>query len=111
MAARLFNVPIALISLVESERQWFKSRVGLEATETQRASAFCAHAILYDEPLLIPDAHADQRFSDHPYVVGGPRIRFYAGAPLRTPDGFKLGTLCVLDIAPRDFTAQDLATL
>jgi PAS domain-containing protein len=111
MAARVFNVPIALISLVESERQWFKSRVGLEISETQRASVFCAQTILGDEPLVIADAHADRRFSDHPSVVGGPRIRFYAGAPLRTPDGFKLGTLCVLDIVPRQFSSAELATL
>jgi two-component system, sensor histidine kinase len=111
VAAHLFDVSIALVSLVDESRQWFKSRQGLEATETPRELAFCAHAIMQDELFIIPDAALDARFKNNPLVTGGPKIRFYAGAPLRTHDGLGLGTLCVIDTKPRDPSARELSDL
>ena len=111
IAQRLFDVPIALVSLVDEDRQWFKSRLGLDAAETPRELSFCAHAILDDEILLVPDAVSDERFRDNPLVTGDPRIRFYAGAPIDSPSGNKLGTLCVIDRKPRDLSPDDLETL
>ena len=110
-AARLFGVPTALVSLVDADRQWFKSCVGLDARQTDRAVAFCDHAIRAPGVLVVPDARADDRFAANPLVVGPPHIRFYAGAPLRTPDGHHLGTLCVIDAAPREFGPADRASL
>ena len=111
IAQRLFDVPIALVSLVDEDRQWFKSKLGLEAAETSREVSFCAHAILDDRILLVPDAVADERFQDNPLVKGDPRIRFYAGAPIDSPSGNKLGTLCVIDRKPRELSEEDLQTL
>ena len=117
LAARLFEVPIALITLVTEDRQWFKSRVGLDVCETSRGVAFCAHAIESDEVFVVPDATQDPRFVDNALVTSEPHIRFYAGAPLRTEDGFNLGTLCVIDTQPREFdraarqNLSDLAAL
>ncbi len=111
IAQKLFDVPIALVSLVDEDRQWFKSRLGLDATETPRELSFCAHAILDDRILLVPDANSDERFKDNPLVTGDPRIRFYAGAPIDSPSGNKVGTLCVIDRKPRELTAEDLETL
>jgi diguanylate cyclase (GGDEF)-like protein len=107
LAGRLIDTPIALISLVDADRQWFKSRIGLDGTETAREFSFCAHAINAPrEVLVVPDALLDPRFSDNPLVLGEPRIRFYAGAPLTNSQGASLGALCVIDREPRTMSAE-----
>ena len=111
LAASMLDVPIALVSLIDSERQYFKSVVGLSVHQSDRDSAFCAHALLCDEPLVIADATLDPRTCDNKLVTGEPHIRFYAGAQLRTSDGFTLGTLCVIDTKPRELSDQHLAIL
>ena len=112
MAADVFGTPIALISLVDESRQWFKSRVGLQAQQTPREYAFCAHAIeVPKEVMVVRDASLDPRFTANPLVTGEPNIRFYAGAPLVTTSGQALGTLCVIDSTPREPSPQALETL
>ena len=112
LAAQICGCEIALVTLVDEQRQWFKARVGLEATETPREHSFCAHAIAEPTNLLIvPDAARDARFSGNPYVTANPNIRFYAGAPLLNNDGLALGTLCVIDRKPRQPKDSDLAAL
>ena len=111
MARRMFRVPIALVSLVDENRQWFKSCDGLAVSETSRETSFCGHAILGDGIFLIPNALADERFSTNPLVTHDPHIRFYAGFPVRAADGAKIGTLCVIDREPREFSQEDEVAL
>jgi GAF domain-containing protein len=110
-AAEEFEVPIALISLLDKERQWFKAQVGLNVCETGREESFCGHVILRPDIMVVPDAALDERFADNPLVSGPPNVRFYAGAPLVLPSGLALGTLCIIDTQPRQMTATDLAIL
>lgn len=111
MAKRLFGVEIALISLVDANRQWFKSKQGLAISETSRDVSFCGHTILDNEVMVISDATDDIRFADNPLVACEPKIRFYAGAPLTDPHGFRVGTLCIIDPEPRGMTDDEIETL
>ena len=111
LAKRMFNVPIALVSLVDEDRQWFKSCVGLDVRETPRDISFCGHAILGNEPFIINDANKDARFADNPLVLNDPNISFYAGCTLRHHDGSKMGTLCIIDDIPRNLCEEDIDAL
>lgn len=111
LARQMFGSQIALVSMVDAERQWFKSRQGLDACETGRDISFCGHAILGTDIFHVDDARLDPRFADNPLVTGPPHIRFYAGAPLRTSDGYLIGTLCIIDDRPRQLTAPELQAL
>jgi GAF domain-containing protein len=109
-ASLVCGTPIATITLIDESRQWFKSRVGLESTESPREFSFCAHAIEHSEPFIVPNAEKDPRFSQNPLVLGDPNIRFYCGMPLRS-DGQGLGTLCVIDRTPRTLTPEQMQIL
>jgi len=111
VARRLFDLPIAVVSLVDADRQWFKSVVGLDVTETSREVSFCGHAIASEQIMVVPDALSDERFRDNPLVTGAPHVRFYAGCPVRGRDGRLVGTLCVIDTRPRSLDDADLASL
>ena len=112
LAARHFNMPVALVSLVDQNRQWFKARYGIDATETPRDIAFCAHAILDNDVMVIRDATQDPRFAQNPLVTEAPDIRFYAGAPLATHSGHNIGTLCIIDRKPHpEFTEEQKQAL
>jgi diguanylate cyclase (GGDEF)-like protein len=107
LACRTFTVPIATVSLVDRDRQWFKSKQGLDACETSRSLSFCGHAILTEAQLVVADTRLHPYFADNPLVVGDPFIRFYAGQPVHGPDGSRVGTLCIIDRQPRIFTPED----
>jgi GAF domain-containing protein len=111
LAARICEAPIALISLVDEDRQWFKSKVGISVNETSRDISFCAHAIKGQDLFIIPDATKDLRFANNPLVTSDPKIRFYAGAPLIAPDGEALGSLCVIDKVPRELSSEQQQAL
>lgn len=109
IAKRLFDVPIVLVSLIDKDRQWFKSCIGLDVKETGRDISFCGHAIHQKEVFVVEDASLDARFNDNPLVTNEPFIRFYAGYPLILQDGSALGTLCIIDRNPRVFSEEDLS--
>jgi GAF domain-containing protein len=111
LAGFICQSPIATVTLIDRNRQWLKARVGLDVTETPRNMSFCAHTILSSEVMVVEDATKDSRFSDNPSVTGEAHVRFYAGAPLITPDHFKLGSLCVIDRKPRTLSAEDKQAL
>lgn len=111
MACKLFDVPIAVVTLVDDKRQWFKSCIGLNVTETARDISFCGHAILSDEVLVVSDTEKDVRFADNPLVIGDPHIRFYAGCPIKSLGGSRLGTLAIIDGKARMLSKQDLDVL
>ncbi|HEY1090388.1 MAG TPA: GAF domain-containing protein [Burkholderiaceae bacterium] len=110
-AAEQLDMPIALVSLIDGQRQWFKSRLGMADAETARDISFCGHAIMGSELFVVEDASLDPRFADNPLVTGAPHVRFYAGAPISAPSGHRIGTLCVIDSVPRKLGRVERAVL
>jgi adenylate cyclase len=108
LAKLIFGVPIAYIAFVDEERQWIKARIGTIAQENHRDISFCGHAILSDQIMIVPDASQDYRFATNPLVLGEPFVRFYAGQPLKSPDGFRVGTICIVDRVPREISDQQI---
>jgi len=111
LTKHVFGVPIAVVSLVDENRQWFKSCIGIPVSQTDRAISFCGHTILEDAALVVADTHLDERFSDNPLVTGEPKIRFYAGQPIHAPNGHKLGSLCIIDTVPRNLSQDEISVL
>jgi len=111
MAQRMFGIDICLVSLVDAHRQWFKSKTGLATCETTREISFCGHAILHDDVFVVEDASRDKRFADNPLVDGAPYVRFYAGYPIQSPEGHRIGTLCLVHSEPRRLSAAEELTL
>ena len=111
IAKKLFDVPIVVVSLVDSKRQWFKSKIGVDAEELPRRTSFCGHAILQKHAFVVNDTRNDPRFVDNPLVTGQPFIRFYAAQPLQATNGMMIGTLCIIDDKPREFEAEDVYLL
>ena len=108
LAKLTFGVPIAYIAFVDEERQWIKARIGMTAQENHRDISFCGHAILSDQIMIVPDASQDYRFATNPLVLGEPFVRFYAGQPLKSPDGFRVGTICIVDRTPREISEREI---
>ena len=111
LAARLCGTPVAALNFIDDEREWFKAEIGLDVRELPLGNSPCMHALLEEETLVVPDTLADPRFWNHPAYVGGPKLRFYAGAVIRSPEGFAIGTVCVLDKRPRQLEPEQLADL
>ena len=110
-ATKIFHVPISTLTLIDANREWFKSRQGLSSTEGDRAISFCGHALVEDKILVIPDTTKDKRFADNPMVIGEPYIRFYAGVPIMSADGSRIGVFCIKDTKPREFSKDDIEIL